>query len=127
MVGRSQVLVACSDPESWRTLLGVLAQCGLEPVFSSTVSEAREILAGQSVLLVFCEADLADGSFHDVLRAAETAEAKIPVVVASRRDDTAEYLEAMGSGAFDFIACPFRSAEVEWIVSHVLRKVGAAA
>jgi len=99
----------------------------LEPVFSSTVSEARVLLARQSVLLVFCEADLADGNFRDVLRAAETAEAKIPVVVASRRDDTAEYLEAMGSGAFDFIACPFRRAEVEWIVSHALRKMTAAA
>jgi DNA-binding NtrC family response regulator len=127
MVDRIKVLVACSDPESRQTLSTFLSQCGLDPVFSTTVREARAILARQSIPLVICSADLVDGSFRDVLRAAGTGDARVPVVVASRRDDTAEYLEAMQLGAFDFIACPYKRSEVEWIVSHVLRRTAAAA
>ncbi len=127
MVGRPKVLVACSDPESRQKLLASLSQCGLDPVSSSTVREARVILSRQVIPLVICAADLVDGSFRDVLRLAGAAETKIPVVVASPREDTAEYLEAMQLGAFDFIACPYKHSEVEWIVSHVLRKRAAAA
>ncbi len=127
MVGRPKVLVACSDPENRQTLLASLSQCGLDPVSSSTVREARAILSRQVIPLVICAADLVDGSFRDVLRAARAAETKIPVVVASRRDDTAEYLEAMQLGAFDFIACPYKRSEVEWIVSNALRKMAVAA
>ena len=127
MAGRSQVLIASSDPEGRQALMSVLAQCGLEPVFSSTVREARAILAREAIRLVFCEACLADGNFRDLLGAAELTRARVPVVVASRLDDTTQYLEAMRSGAFDFIARPYRRAEVEWIISNALRKVAAAA
>lgn len=126
-MGRLQILVACSDPESRQALLGVLVQCGLEPVFFSTVREARAFLSRQRVPLVVCAANLIDGTFRDILHLAEESEVKFPVVVASRRDDTDEYLEAMQLGAYDFIACPFRQSEVEWIVSHALSRTAAAA
>jgi DNA-binding NtrC family response regulator len=77
--------------------------------------------------LVVCAADLADGSFREMLRAREVAEPKIPVVVASRRDDAAEYMEAMQLGAFDFIARPYRPSELQWIVFNALRKKRAVA
>ena len=126
MVSRPQVLVACSDPDRQRTLLSVLSQCGLEPVTSSTVGEARAILARQPIALVFCAAELPDGTFRDLLRAPEAAAAKVPVVVASRVHNTGEYLEAMRLGAFDFIACPYQRAEVERIVTQALPQAMAA-
>lgn len=127
MTGRLQILVVCSDPENRKTLLGVLTQCGLELIISSTVSEARAVLARQAFPLVICEADLAGGSFRDLLRATQAAGVRIPVVVASRLDNTHEYLEAMQLGAFDYIAGPFRRSDVEWIVSQALRNAYATA
>lgn len=127
MVGSLKVLVACSDRESQQLLFALLSSCGLEPVFSSTLQEARAILSRQVIPLVVCAADLADGSFREMLRTREVAELKIPVVVASRRDDAAEYMEAMQLGAFDFIARPYRQSELQWIVSNALRKKRAVA
>ena len=85
------------------------------------------MLAREPVQIVFCEAGLIDGTFRDVLRAVRGAGSKVPVVVASRVDDTREYIEAMGLGAFDYIACPYRHSEVERIVSSALREVTGAA
>ena len=126
MMSRPQVLIACSEPEGRRALTRALAECGLETVFVPTVAGARSILAQGRVSLVFCAAELTDGKFGDVLRAAQLAGHKVPVIVASRSDDTRKYLDAMRSGAFDYVATPCRRDEMERIVAHALHKVEAA-
>lgn len=127
MMGSPKVLLACTDPESRRILSSLLDQCGLKTVVSSSVRESRRILARGGVAMIFCEARLADGSFREVLRDAGAPEQKVPVVVASRLDDTNQYLEAMRLGAFDFIASPYRRSEVEWIVHNALRDAAVLA
>jgi len=127
MMGPPKVLLACTDPESRQTLNSLLGQCGVQTVVSSSVRESRRILARGGVAMVFCEARLADGSFREVLRQAGSTSQRVPVVVASRLDDTNQYLEAMRLGAFDFIACPYRRSEVEWIVQNALHDAGVAA
>ena len=127
MMGPPRVLLACTDPDSRRALSSLLDQCGLKTVVSSSVRESRRILARGGVAMVFCEARLADGSFREVLHEAAAPEQKVPVVVASRLDDTNEYLEAMRLGAYDFITSPYRRSEVEWIVHNALHDAGVAA
>lgn len=123
MPHHSQVLVAVSDPESGRTLQHLLSDFGYDPLLASSLREARAILSKQSVPLVFCEAQLADGSFRELLQS--TKPGRIPLVVAARLPDTRQYLEAMSLGAFDFVASPFRRAEVQRILANVLH--GSAA
>lgn len=127
MAGSADILVACFDPAERKALLGLLRGQGCEPALFATVGEVRRMVAQQRAALIICEAQLEDGSFRDVLETVARAGAKTPVVVVSRTGDTAEYLEAMQSGAFDFLAYPFRPAEVEWIVSNALRRTLAAA
>jgi len=122
VAGQASVLVACSDSESRCALASILADLGLDPVVVSSVDEARAILLGQPVRLVFCEDNLPDGGFHDVLRAVKLAGTGVPLVVCSLLGEMDEYLDAMTSGAFDFIVPPFRSAELESIVSSVLQE-----
>ena len=125
MVSRLKVLLVSSDPANRQMLKSLLEECHLSPVICSTVSDARTRLARKRVPLVFCEAQLADGSFRDLLGAAAP---EIPkVVVTSRAGDTREYVEAMSLGAFDYISSPYRRSEVEWILSHVEESVGTAA
>ena len=76
---------------------------------------------------MFCEVGLPDGDFRDLLGKVTGLAIKVPVVVASRLDDWDAYLEAMQLGAFDYIARPYRQAEVEWIVSRALRMASVAA
>ncbi len=120
MSERFSVLVASSDPEHQRAFGRLLEQCGLEPMYVTTVRAAAETFNRHRVALAFCADALPDGTFRDILDVARRAGAGVPVVIASRLDDTSEYVEAMSLGAFDFIASPFRRAEVEWIVNRAL-------
>lgn len=126
MVSHLEVLIACSDPEGRKALTRALAGCDLKPVYAPTVASARSVLARGGVSLVFCATDLIDGRFDEVLRAAKQAGREVPVIVASPSADTQKYLEAMRSGAFDYVATPCRKSDVEWIVENALHRTAAA-
>lgn len=124
---RIAVLVASSDPERQKLFGRLLQQCGLDSVYVTSVRELLDVLKRKRVPLAICEDALTDGTFRDVLGATQRAGLKVPVVVASRLDDTNEYVEAMSLGAFDFIASPYARREVEWIVNRALPHVLAGA
>jgi two-component system response regulator PilR (NtrC family) len=126
MMGRTRVLIALADPASRRKLSNLLPQDDVEPVFASTMREARAVLTHEPVALVVCEDSLRDGSYRDLLPVARTTRHDVPVVVASRVDNPEEYLEAMKLGAFDFVAQPFTRTEVDRIVHNALNRVLAA-
>jgi FixJ family two-component response regulator len=44
------------------------------------------------------------------------------VIVCSPLYDPAVYLDVMNRGAFDFIACPSRTDDVEWIMGTACRR-----
>jgi len=119
-----KLLILCSDAEGRSAMERALARSPLERVFAASVVEAREVVEREPVAVVFCAQDAPDGGFRSLREAASLAGAgagaRVPVVVASRCGDTAEYLEAMRAGAFDFITQPYRSEEVERIVMSAL-------
>ncbi|MBI3661725.1 MAG: hypothetical protein HY234_01550 [Acidobacteria bacterium] len=126
MIGRTRVLIALADAASQKALTSVLPDHDVEPVFASTVREARALLAEEPVALVVCEDCLVDGSFRDLLPVARAARGDVPVVVTSRIDNPEEYLEAMRLGAFDYVAAPFSRAELDRIVHNALNRALAA-
>ena len=126
MMSRMRVLVALADPASQRALSNVLPLHDAEPVFASTMREARDVLASGPVALVVCEDCLIDGSYRDLLPVAQAARGDVPVVVTSRTDNPEEYLEAMKLGAFDFVAAPFSRTELDRIVHNALNRAVAA-
>ena len=114
-----QVLVASSNGERRATLTKILGECSLEPVFASNVEEVRTILVQSSVDLVFCEDNLPEGDFREVLRLAKATRPEAQVVVSSLLGEWEEYLEAMQLGAFDYVAPPYRDTEILSIVNSV--------
>jgi DNA-binding NtrC family response regulator len=120
MTAHPRVLVALADAQSREAMGRALEPAGVEPVYTSTLSETRNFLRRETVVMVICATHLADGSYHDLLRSQERVAHGTPVVVASRTDDTREYLEAMREGAYDYIAAPYRRSEVEHIVHNAL-------
>jgi DNA-binding NtrC family response regulator len=119
---RCRALIVSADPETRRALSEALRHTGVEMKAASSVAEARSLVRQEKPAVVFCEGRLADGSFRDLLRAAEVKQSHLPVVVASRLGETEEYLEAMRLGAFDFISRPYHRSEVEYIVHNALRQ-----
>jgi len=128
MTGRTRVLVALSDPAGQQAIQNVLPRCGAEPIFASTMREARAVLSQElePVALVVCEDRLVDGNFRELLPVAKAAREEVPVVVTSRIENTEEYLEAMKLGAFDFVVAPFDRSELERIVHNALHRAMAA-
>jgi DNA-binding NtrC family response regulator len=114
-----QALVACSDAKKQAALLNLLVQSGLDPMVASNVDEVRAVLEQRPVHVVFCEDNLPEGGFREVLRLTKATGLGTQVVVASLLGELEEYLAAMQLGAFDFIAPPYRGADVIAIVDSV--------
>jgi DNA-binding NtrC family response regulator len=120
MNDKPEILVIASDPETRTALSSILQTEGLKSVHASQLSEGRALLATQRVGMVFCERHLADGSYLDLLPAAQTNRSgNVPVVVTSRLADWDEYLEALRHGAVDLIASPCKKSDVTSALAQV--------
>jgi DNA-binding NtrC family response regulator len=119
MNDKPDILVIASDPETRKALSSILQTEGLKSVHASHLSEGRALLASQRVGMVFCERHLADGSYLDLLPAAQTKAGNVPVVVTSRLADWDEYLEALRHGAVDLIASPCKKSDVTSALAQV--------
>lgn len=115
-----EILVIASDPEIRKALSSILHTEGLKSVQASHLSEGRALLATKPVGMVFCERHLADGTYLDLLPAAQTNQSgNVPVVVTSRLADWDEYLEALRHGAIDLIASPCKKSDVTSALAQV--------
>jgi DNA-binding NtrC family response regulator len=121
-----KLLILCSDPEGRGAMERALARSPVEKVFAASVHEARLVVEREPVALVFCAQDAPDGGYGELLDSAGFSRERVPVVVASRRGETLDYLNAMRAGAFDFITQPYRREEVERIVRSALHPPKAA-
>jgi len=121
MNDKPEILVIASDPETRKALSSILQTEGLKSVHASQLSEGRALLASQRVGMVFCERHLADGSYLDLLPAAQTKAGSVPVVVTSRLADWDEYLEALRHGAVDLIPSPCKKSDVTSALAQVRR------
>jgi len=112
------ILVVWSDLEMRRSIVTTLRRLGTDPICASTVSQCREILAKQSIALMFCDRRFADGNYEDLMTAVASSprKAKARVVLTTNFISPGEYQEAKRMGIFDVIAAPGNSIAVEWMV-----------
>ena len=121
MTAQTDVLIASADLQTCRTLASILSQWGLQPIFCSTMSKAKAILAQKPVPLVFCEDQLTDGSFRDLLHARTFAQLKARVAVIFRMADGNGDVQAMELSAFNAVACPYRLTNVQRVILDAMR------
>jgi DNA-binding NtrC family response regulator len=117
-------LVVSPDDEVRRKLAEMLRQRGLAPVFASTVAESGMRLCRSRVQIVICEDWLGDGKYDAVVRIANQINAGAPVIVFSRTGDWLEYLTAMRTGVFNYLAYPPLPGEFERTLQNALRECG---
>ena len=127
MANAPRGLVVLSDPDSREAILQILVTFGIEPVPCSTIRKARASMSWEPADVVFCETRFADGSFEDLLFALGSDEPSPPVIVCSRQYDPALYLDLMDRGAFDFIAYPYRTEDVRWILGTAFLRCSQSA
>ena len=117
-------LVVSSDVEVRRKLGEILGQCGLAPIFASTVTESGMALAGHEVFIVICDDSLSDGKYVDIVKLVGQSGTKVLVVVVSRTGEWPEYLTAIRAGAFDYLAYPPIPGELQRIIQNASRECG---
>ena len=116
-----RIVIASSDSNQLGTLTEILKRYGLGPICISTVGECRDVLAKETVGLVFCDHNLADGNYRDLIKAARSLNSRARFVVTSRQADWCEFLEANRFGAFDVIIAPCRPKDIKWMMIQARR------
>lgn len=112
------VMVVSSDLENRRNIARLLMDQGFEPASAASVNECREILEQHEIRVIFCDRDLHDGDYRDVLASAIYAphKNKAYVVLMSALMRPEDYQEARRSGIFHVVGLPCRSTNLEWAI-----------
>ena len=92
-----------------------------------TLAEAADCLACAGYDLILLDITLPDGDGRDFLARHRRAEHQTPVIVMTARSAVSDRVDALDTGADDYITKPFDFAELEARCRAVLRRRGGAA
>ncbi len=124
MRSKMQVMVGAMDLAIWGQVTNVLESKGLGLTRFRSVKEACRALSRDNVLVVFCENQLVDGTYEDLLTAAKQVRARTRIVVTSSKSkssDSTTYVRAKELGAFDVLRESYGPKDVEWVVICAIR------
>lgn len=98
-----------------------MSSCGCVPVRCETISAAKDLVLRYRVEVIVCDDVMPDGDFRELTKELRRLACEPVVVVMSRSyDDWGDYLEAMITGAYDFLAYPPCPRELEQAVAAAL-------
>jgi len=89
---------------------------------AATLADARAAIQKSEPDLVLCDLMLPDGSGLDLLRDAKAQNPSIAVIMITAHTSTKSAVEALKSGAFDYIAKPFDIDEMKIIVRNAVER-----
>jgi DNA-binding NtrC family response regulator len=100
-----------------------LAKVECQPFTS--VADCLEAVEALHPDVLFCTAQA--GLHKQILVALAQRRLQVPVVVASRFPEVAEWLDALEDGALDYCAAPFEPAHIRWILESAVLARGPSA
>jgi DNA-binding response OmpR family regulator len=118
-----RVLVVEDEPAIAESLTYALKRDGYDVAHAPTLAEA--VAALDSVEIVLLDLMLPDGSGLEVIGRARHAKNAPAIIVLSSRDDEADRVAALETGADDYVSKPFSPREVVARVRAVLRRAGS--
>lgn len=126
MTERITALLVHHNSETLAMLKGALERLGMHIIQAQSRAQAKRMLGGLSPApLVFTETQLPDGTWADILAVAEKAAQPVNVIVVARVVDTRFYVEAIETGAFDFLAPPFNTTDLAYVLRTALDNIAA--
>ncbi len=97
-------------------------QWAMEVVSCSSLHEARALLPDATLSLIFCDETLPDGTFLDVLNIQGKAPKTRLVVISEMSHVEEKYQQAIDAGAFEIIASPCRTSDVQWVMIRAIQE-----
>jgi DNA-binding NtrC family response regulator len=114
--------VILSTDWEWRHPLGrTLDSYGVDYAHASSVQECREIVARESVGMIFWDSHLADGTYQELAESVGSVDRRVRIVVVSHMDDWDWRLGGARKGAFAVIPFPCHPTDIEWALSRANR------
>ena len=107
-----RVLVIDDEPPIRKLLRVGLSAHGYQIVEASSGKMALELLGEQRPDLIVLDLGLPDMQGHELLRVVRERNDSVPIVVLSSRDDEASKVQALDSGADDYVTKPFGMDEL---------------
>ena len=98
----------------------ILSQTQWQVAAARTFRKAKAFLHRRSVSAIFCESDLPDGTWRDILNWSAEISQPPPVIVTCQLADDRLWSEVLNLGGYDVLAKPFHEQEVR----HVLTSAG---
>lgn len=120
-------LLVEDNPELSASVAARLSLDGHGVDAAANLAEAAECLAAASYDLILLDIMLPDGDGRDFLAQHRRAEGATPVIVMTARSAVSDRVDALDTGADDYITKPFDFAELEARCRAVLRRRGGAA
>jgi DNA-binding NtrC family response regulator len=116
---RWRMLAICSL-KNRQLIESAILEWSLEVCWCLTLKEARRGLRRGNHALVFCEAELPDGTYLDVTAILKHKLDQVRVIVLTASHSEDSYKQAIESGAFDVISAPWSRTDVQWIVMQAV-------
>jgi len=118
----AQLLLVEDDAMIRGALIRALTERGHVVSSTPTAIEALQLVVDSPPDLVILDLGLPDLDGYEALRMLR-AISKVPVVVATARDDEADIVKVLDAGADDYLVKPFGVSQIEARVRAVLRRV----
>jgi len=118
---RKQILVVDDEPNLRRVLAAQLSRDGYDVHAAEDGEEGLRILEEHHVDLVITDLRMPKVDGMELLRRALAMDPELPVVMITAHGTVDNAVEALKTGAFDYLTKPFDQAEVRAIVKKALR------
>jgi DNA-binding NtrC family response regulator len=114
-------LLIIDDEASLRDMLAFFFhKRGFEVLTASNYTEGEASALRSSPDLILCDIKMPDGNGLDLLRKVKSESAKTPMIMITAHTSTKDAIDAMKTGAVDYIAKPFDVEELGLIVDRAL-------
>lgn len=114
----SGILFVSPRREDATLLSRMLGSLSVSIEYVADLKQASVKMQTRSYAVVLTEANLADGTWLDVLDLARRVAPNSEVIVTDREADARFWAEALNLGAYDLVAQPFAAAEVQRILGN---------
>src|SRR6186713_657073 len=118
---RKQILVVDDEPNLWRMLTAQLERDGCDVHTAEDGEQALAVLREHHIDLVITDLRMPKLDGMELLRRVVAMDDELPVVMLTAHGTVDNAVEALKTGAFDYITKPFDQAEVRVVVKKALR------
>ena len=119
----SQLLLVEDDPAIRHSLVRALSERGHAVASTTTAMDALQQVVARPPDLVILDLGLPGLDGYEALRMLR-AISRVPVVVATARDDEGDIIRALNAGADDYLVKPFGPGQIDARIRAVLRRAG---